>query len=1034
MSNTLTTQTLLSNTIVSLSYEDREKLLNDFNQTNWDYPEEETLVSLFKKQVSLFPENIAAVFQDQQISYRELDERSNQIANALLTKGIKEGMYVTVWLDRSLEWVIAILGIIKTGAAYVPVDPAYPAKRVEFILSDTSAKVMITNSLLAGLLPENKNTEVFIFDEIEDTSGQSSSPIHITIHQEALAYTIYTSGSTGNPKGVMVSHHSIQHLVTWHNQYFHVDHTSKLSLVAGLAFDISVWEIWAALTSGASIFIADNEERTEASALVNYYRKNKITHGFVPTVLAPAVVEKTKSYHDLDLKYLFTGGEKLKPVLTSELSYELVDYYGPTECTVYATFKKVKDMNGQYVSSIGKPIANAQAYILGEQLELLPVGATGELYIGGNLLAKGYLNNEELTNTKFVSNPFKEKEKIYRTGDLARWSSDGNIEFLGRIDNQVKIRGFRIELNEIERTLTQLDNVKEASVITKDNHGGNKYLVAFVVLRDGAQKDISFIRNQLKEELPGYMIPAQIIFLDKIPLTANGKTDTNFLKELADKEAKELVSHEPPTNETERIIAGIWAEELERPVINITDNFFDIGGNSLLVAIAAVALEEKLGIKVYIRDVYQYPVLRDFANVLIARAKEEREMIPVEDVEPYVELQNDVYLNPGTVFEGTFDPQQLENPESIFLTGVTGFVGIHLLQELLDTTNADIYCLVRAQDEFHALGKIDTCFQQFHIPRKAEQVSRIIPVIGDLSVPSLGFSEDTFNLLAEKIDLIYHSGSSVNFIEPYSYMKAPNVEGLREIIRLAGTKKTKCLALLSTISVYSWGHIFTGKTVMLESDDIEQNIISVSKDIGYVRSKYVMEAIADLAAKEGLPLITYRLGYAMCHSETGASAPYQWWSGLVKNCIEFKSYPALTELREGLITVDYMTKSMAYITKNKDAIGKKFNLIAKPETNLTLEDFFGLIKKYYPFTLNGLSYKDWRGQWENDSKNRLYPLTSLFKDNMHEGLSTVELYQHTYIWDCSNVIKFLEGSGIEEPVFDKNLLDSYLRYLGIPIS
>ncbi|GAB0154914.1 non-ribosomal peptide synthetase [Chryseobacterium sp. Alg-005] len=1034
MSNTLTTQVLLSDTIVPLSYEDREKLLNNFNQTNWDYPEEETLVSLFKKQVSLFPENIAAVFQDQQISYRELDERSNQIANALLTKGVKEGMYVTVWLDRSLEWVIAILGIIKTGAAYVPVDPAYPAKRVEFILSDTSAKVLITNSLLAALLPENENTEVFIFDEIKDISGQSSSPIHITIHQEALAYTIYTSGSTGNPKGVMVSHHSIQHLTTWHNHYFHVDHTSKLSLVAGLAFDISVWETWAALTSGASIFIADNEERTEASALVNYYRKNKITHGFVPTVLAPAVVEKTKSYQDLDLKYLFTGGEKLKPVLTSELSYELIDYYGPTECTVYATFKKVKDMNGQYVSSIGKPIANAQAYILGEQLELLPVGATGELYIGGNLLAKGYLNNEELTNTKFVSNPFKEKEKIYRTGDLARWSSDGDIEFLGRIDNQVKIRGFRIELNEIERTLTQLDNVKEASVITKDNHGGNKYLVAFMVLRDGAQKDISFIRNQLKEELPGYMIPAQIIFLDKIPLTANGKTDTSFLKEIADKEAKDLVSHEPPTNETERIIADIWAEELERPVINITDNFFDIGGNSLLVAIAAVALEEKLGIKVYIRDVYQYPVLRDFANVLIARANEEREMIPVEDVEPYVELQNDVYLNPGTVFEGTFDPRQLENPESIFLTGVTGFVGIHLLQELLDTTNADIYCLVRAQDEFHALGKIDKCFQQFHIPRKAEQVSRIIPVIGDLSVPSLGFSEDTFNLLAEKIDLIYHSGSSVNFIEPYSYMKAPNVEGLREIIRLAGTKKIKCLALLSTISVYSWGHIFTGKTVMLESDDIEQNIISVSKDIGYVRSKYVMEAIADLATKEGLPLITYRLGYAMCHSKTGASAPYQWWSGLVKNCIEFKSYPVLTELREGLITVDYMTKSMAYITKNKDAIGKKFNLIAKPETNLTLEDFFGLIKKYYPFTLKGLTYKDWRGQWENDSKNRLYPLTSLFKDNMHEGLSTVELYQNTYIWDCSNVIKFLEGSGIEEPVFDKNLLDSYLRYLGIPIS
>ncbi|MFC5875205.1 amino acid adenylation domain-containing protein/thioester reductase domain-containing protein [Chryseobacterium arachidis] len=1034
MSNTTSTeQALTAGVAIPLSSQDKEKILHEFNSTGWDYKIDETLLSLFQKQATLFPEKPAAVFRNKEITYRELDKLSNQIANLLIKKGIKEGRYVPVWLDRSLEWIVSILGILKTGAAYVPIDHSYPAKRVEFILADTSAIVLITNSLLSSSLAET-DTELFIFNTTEDLQGFNAEPAHIKIGQESLAYTIYTSGSTGNPKGVMVSHHSIQHLVTWHNEYFHVDHTSKLSLVAGLAFDISVWETWSALTSGATIYIADNEERTEASALVNYFRKNRITHGFVPTVLAPSVIEKTKSQNDLALKYLFTAGEKLKPVLTSELNYELIDYYGPTECTVYATFRKVKDANGQYVSSIGKPIANANAYILNDQLELLPVGATGELFIGGNLLAKGYLNNQQLTETKFIKSPFKENEKLYRTGDLARWTANGDIEFLGRIDNQVKIRGFRVELGEVERAIAQINGVEEASVITKDNNGDNKYLVAFVVPKDNLEKDISIIRNQLKEELPGYMIPAQIIFIDKIPLTPNGKTDTNLLKTRADEEAKELISHEPPTNDTERIIAEIWAEELERPVINITDNFFDIGGNSLLVAIAAVSLQEKLNVKVYIRDVYQYPVLRDFSNALIARAKEEREALPVEDVEPYVELQNDVYLNQGTVFEGTFDPKQLKNPKAIFLTGVTGFVGIHLLQELLDTTEADIHCLVRAQDEFHAMEKIDKCFKQFHIPRKTGQTSRIIPIVGDLALPSLGLSDQKFKELAGNLDLIYHSGSSVNFIEPYSYMKAPNVEGLREIIRLAGAEKTKCLALLSTISVYSWGHIFTGKTVMMESDDIEQNIISVSKDIGYVRSKYVMEAIADLAAKEGLPLITYRLGYAMCHSKSGASAPYQWWSGLVKNCIEFKSYPMLTELREGLITVDYMTQSMAHITKNKDAIGKKFNLIASPETNLTLEQFFDLFKQYYPFDLKGLSYKDWRKQWENDSKNRLYPLTSLFKDNMHEGLSTVELYQHTYIWDCSNVIKFLEGSGIKEPVFDKALLDSYLNYLGISVN
>ncbi|SEH35328.1 amino acid adenylation domain-containing protein/thioester reductase domain-containing protein [Chryseobacterium culicis] len=1018
---------------VLLSSEDREKLLDGFNKTGWDYHHDETLESLFRKQAILHPDKTAAVYQDQEITYRELDQRSNKIAGLLLSRGIKEGKYVPIWLDRSLEWIVAVLGVIKTGAAYVPIDPAYPARRVEYILSDTSADVMITNQNLKDLLSDSVKTKVLDLSTMENLNPLSSDYPEITIHQNSLAYTIYTSGSTGKPKGVMVSHHAIQHLVTWHNHHFHVDHSSKLTLVAGLAFDISVWETWSALTAGATVFMANNEDRTDASALVDFYRNNQITHGFVPTVLAPSFVNYSRNYNDLKLKYLFTAGEKLKPVLTSELSYELIDYYGPTECTVYATFKKVKDANGKYVSSIGRPIANAKAYILSENMELLPVGAVGELCIGGSILADGYLNNEELTKTKFVTNPFNKKEKLYRTGDLAKWKADGEIEFLGRIDSQIKIRGFRVELSEIERTLIQQDNIREALVIGKETEGSTKYLIAFIVVKTGAEKDVSSIRNALKDELPGYMIPAQIIFIDKIPLTANGKTDIQALKDIADRETAEVISLEPPTNETERIIVDVWSSALERPVINRTDNFFDIGGNSLLVAAVAVTLQKKLDVKVYLRDIYQYPVLQQLSEVLITRSREEREAIPAEDVEPYVELQKDVYLAPGTVFAGGFNPKQVENPAIIFLTGVTGFVGIHLLQELLDTTNAAIYCLVRAQDEFYAMEKIDRCFKQYRIPQNIEQKPRIIPVIGDLALPSLGLSEETFTKLAKQADLIYHSGSSVNFIEPYSFMKAPNVEGLREIIKLAGAERTSCLALLSTISVYSWGHLFTGKTVMLESDDIEQNLMSVSKDIGYVRSKWVMEAIADLASKEGLPLITYRLGYAMCHSGTGASASYQWWSGLVKNCIEFKSYPALTELREGLTTVDYMTRAMAYITKNKQAIGKKFNLIASPETNLTLEDFFGLMKKYYPFTLKDLPYKEWRKQWEDDSKNRLYPLTSLFRDNMHEGLSTVELYQNTYIWDCSNVIQFLEGSGIHEPVFDKKVLDSYLRYLGIPV-
>lgn len=1021
----------------SLNSEDRNKILNEFNDTTWPHPEEETLISLFSKKVLLHPEKLAVKFREEHLNYRELDEKSNQFAHYLIAKGVKPGMYIPVWLDRSIDWLVAIMGILKVGAAYVPIDAAYPLKRALYIAADTSATLIITDNLHSAEWEQSSAITVCCFDNLSvlDSLALPTHAPEIDLQQNALAYIIYTSGSTGNPKGVMIEHRTIQHLIVWHNQHFNVDETSRLSLVAGLGFDISVWETWSALASGATLIIADNDERMDAVALLDYYHRNMITHAYTPVVLVPSIIEQSRIKNDLSLKYLFTGGEQLKPVLTSGLPYELIDYYGPTECTVFATYRRVLDKDGQFISSIGKPIANARAYILDDQLEPLPIGAVGELCIGGEILAKGYLNNEDLTNRKFVADPFFSSGKFYLTGDLARWLPNGEIQFLGRRDNQIKIRGFRVELGEVERALVSLSSIREAVVIAQDNSGNNKYLIGFAVPEDQLETlDIAEIRQRLKQELPGYMVPAQIIPIDYIPVTKNGKTDKRRLQELADEDKKGISISEPPSNETEQIMADIWSAVLQRPIINMTDNFFDIGGDSLQVAVVVAAMIEKLKIKIYMRDIYQYPNLRQLAQLLIARSNEEKKAIPSEDVEPVVELENDVYLASETVISGGFDPSVMANPAAILLTGATGFVGIHLLQELLDTTEATIYCLVRAQDEFHAMEKINECFEVYRIPDNSRQRPRIVPVVGDLAKPFLGLNDEQFDALSKSIDVIYHSGSSVNFIEPYSYMKAPNVDGLREIIHLAGAYRTKCLVLLSTISVYSWGHVFTNKTVMLETDDIAQNLLAVSKDIGYVRSKWVMEAIADLAGKKGLPVITYRLGYAMCHSETGASAPYQWWAGLVKNCIEFQSYPALKELREGLITVDYMTKAIAHISKNKEAIGQKFNLIAKPSTNLTLEDFFALLKQYYPFALRGLPYKAWRKQWEEDKQNRLFPLTSLFKDNMHEGLSTVELYQDTYIWDCANTINFLEGSDIKEPVFDKKILDAYLRYLEIPVS
>ncbi|NLR67398.1 amino acid adenylation domain-containing protein [Chitinophaga varians] len=1017
----------------AVATDSNQHLADLLKQSSWEeYNSRETLVSLFRKQAARTPDNMAVSFKNHSLTYRELDEKSNQLAHYLLAQGVTTGNYVPVYLERSAEWAIAVLGILKTGAAYIPVDAIYPGKRVAYILEEVEAKVIITQLSLGSRLFQVNHTAVVYLDNLSILQDQPATAPEKIPAPTDLAYIIYTSGSTGQPKGVMISHLSIQHLVTWHQQQYAVTSSSRLSLVAGLAFDISVWECWSALLSGGTLFIADNEERTHAGLLLEFFRRNQLTHAFAPPVLLPELIALSRQTQGLALQYLFSGGEQMKPVLTGGLPFQVIDYYGPTEYTVYAAHRHVVDVDGQYFPTIGMPIANTQAFILDRDLQLLVPGAVGELCISGIGLAQGYFKNPALTDSKFVPHPFVPGQKLYRTGDLARRLPDGNIQFLGRIDNQVKIRGFRVEPGEIEAALLQVPHVKSTAVIAVDNNRQQQQLVAFIVQdHPNEQQGIAMARQQLKQDLPGYMVPARFITLRELPVNANGKVDKAALVRLSSQAVGGNQETAEPLSETEHVIATVWADMLERPYIHHSDNFFDIGGDSLLVAAVVTKLKDRFNVKMYLRDLYQYPELRALATMIDNRVKTGETGIPEEDVEPYVSLQQDAYLLPDVEYQRPFDASVLQHQSAIMLTGATGFVGIHLLQELLDNTSAVVYCLVRARDEHHALDKIHQAFAAYHIPVQDDTRHRIVPVPGDFAQPYLGIADQTYQELAGKVEVIYHSGSSVNFIEPYSFMKKPNVDGLREIIRFAATGKMKCLSLLSTISVYSWGHVFTHKTVMKESDDISQNLLAVSKDIGYVRSKWVMEAVADLAAAAGVPLITFRLGYAICHSQSGASAPYQWWASLVKNCVQYSSYPTLRELREGLITVDYMVKAIVHITKNKEAIGQKFNLICSPETNLTLEQFFGRLMDIYGFKLKPLSYKDWRKQWEDDSTNRLYPLTSLFRDNMHEGLSTVELYQDTYVWHRDNVDKFMQGSGIPEPVFDKAVLDKYLQYLGI---
>ncbi|MHA1067218.1 amino acid adenylation domain-containing protein [Enterobacter ludwigii] len=977
------------------------------------------VLASFMRQASVHPDRVAISYGDRNISYRELNHKSNALAKLLQQAGVKSEDIIPLVTKRSPEFVIGILAILKTGAGYIPVDIHLPKKRIVNITGQSGSHVvLISHAAFSSVLDTSGSIIIAIDRETEDNSVLAE-PIPTPLGD--IAYVIFTSGTTGIPKGVMVSHASLNNLISWHNSRFEMTSDSRSSLIAGIGFDVAQWEIWSPLTCGATLVLPDNEEiRLQPDLLQRFFVRSGMTHAFIPTVLVVDFVSLPQP-DDLVLRYLFTAGEKLNSVTLRQIRYALVDYYGPTEATIFTTCNLVECATRNPVNSIGIPIAGAEVFILDENRLPVADGQPGELYIAGPGLAVGYLNKPELTNEKFMFLPDAPEKRVYRSGDRARMLPDGRIQFLGRLDDQIKIRGYRIELGEIESALMQIQGVTAAvALVNEDMPSGDKSIVAFIA---ADHMNLLTIRTELAEMLPVYCMPAAIQILQRLPMTQNGKTDKQAL--LAGYRAE--LSHTANTvfHGLEDILAEIWKKLLGSEVRTPDDNFFDLGGHSLLAAKLAAAITAQTSIRVYVRDIYESPTIRLLACTLDERRGE---LPPSDDSEPLRILQDDIFLPDDIQFSAHFDQRQITNPRTIFLTGATGFVGSQLLADLLQGTDSIIYCLVRSKTNAQASARVKDSLKRFAITLSQEQLKRIYVLSGDLAAPRFALDQEVYQRICLETDIIYHSASAVNFIQPYSWMKRDNVQGLREIIRFAAARRTKPLMLLSTISVYSWGHLHTGKQIMREDDDIDQNLPAVITDIGYVRSKWVMEKITDLAASRGLPVMTFRLGYATCNSKTGISADYQWWGRLVKTCIQTKSVPVLRNLREGLTTVDYMTQAITAITRNPKALGQKFNLIHEQKNNLTLEEFFQLLEDCFGFRFTRMPYTEWLAQWEHDENAPLYPLLSLFKDKIRGGRSTVELYQDTYRWDCSNVKLFLQGTGVKEFVFNRDLLVRYLQH------
>jgi len=613
-----------------LTEAERAQLLVEWNQTQAEYPREACIQQLFEAQVEQTPEAVAVVFEGQQLTYRELNRRANQLAHYLRKQGVGPEVLVGICVERSLEMLVGMLGILKVGGAYVPLDPAYPTERLAYMLEDAAMPVLLTQHRLVNSLPETRAKAICLDSDWEMISREDEQNPVCEVKAEDLAYVIYTSGSTGRPKGVLIQHRSLVNYTEAVSEVYEITPGDRALQFASISFDASAEEIYSCLTRGATLVLRTDEMLESADSFLHHCRQWAITVLNLPTAywheLLARLDERPLSFPP-SVRLVIIGGERALPerlALWQKLvgtTVRLVNTYGPTETTIGAT---LCDLTGWTTDGplrevpIGRPVPNTQAYILDRHLQPVPVGVPGELFIGGDGLARGYLNRPELTQERFIRHPFtaRPEDRLYRTGDLVRYLVDGQIEFLGRVDQQVKVRGFRIELGEIEAVLNQHPLVRESAVVAREDVPGDKRLVAYLTPADESGPTNSELRSYLKQQLPDYMVPAAFVLLKALPLTPNGKVDRRALPAPDEMRPELEEQYAAPRTPAEEILAASWAKVLRRERVGVHDNFFELGGHSLLATQVISRVREAFQVELPLRCLFEAPTVATLCEAI----------------------------------------------------------------------------------------------------------------------------------------------------------------------------------------------------------------------------------------------------------------------------------------------------------------------------------------------------------------------------------------------------------------------------------
>jgi amino acid adenylation domain-containing protein/thioester reductase-like protein/non-ribosomal peptide synthase protein (TIGR01720 family) len=925
-------------TLGELAYidkEEKEELLTLFNNTAVSYPIDKTVVDLFRDQARAFPDAIALEFEGTTMSYRELDEKSNQLAHYLIEQGILEETLVPICIDRSLEMVVGILGIIKTGGAYVPIAPKYPQSRINFILEDINASIVLTQKKhhLKFANKEVKFPAVFLDEWSDEMANLSSDKLETIVDKNQLAYIIYTSGTTGTPKGVMVPHRCLYNLITHQSTYYGINEKERILLFSNYVFDASIEQLFISLVNGASLFIVNESSILDPQKLESFIIENQLTHvDATPSFLE--LLDNTKLNY---VKRFVSGGEPCPLPLAKKINetHDFYNAYGPTETTITSLIHKYNNEDTLY---IGRPIANTQVYILSENLNITPIGVVGELFIEGAGVSNGYLNRVELTQKSFIQSPFNKHKQLYRTGDLAKWSLEGIIEYIGRKDDQVKVRGYRIELKEIEYTLNQIEQINQSIVLTHEKEKTGKQLIAYFT----ANGNISTKKVQkiLSDKLPDYMVPRAYMELDSIPVTINGKVDKKALPK-PDLLNSLKEDYFPPSTKMEQRLVEIWKELLDLEKIGVHDNFFELGGHSLLAVKLKNEVKSKLGKEVSIQQIFNTPTLETYSNVII-NDKEEKDY--------------QISLDAEAIFS---TPLRIEKNENVLLTGGTGFVGIYLLKSLLETTNKKIFCLVRCETKEKGFTRI----KEKMINNKVWQIhyeQRIEIIQGDLAKPMLGIELPEYLKLLENIDMVIHNATYMNHLTTYKDAKNINVEGVENVLHFCTLGIVKPLHFISTIDVFS-SHNLKKDRVVTESTPIDHEIHYNSE--GYTSSKWIGEKLVKKASELGLPATVHRLGLVLWDTIHNHYDPNQWLYQLAESCIILGVYPFTFGDKSDYYTIhvdELSNKLCAYINNPSLEKKKNYNVLHHfSEESKKLPDLLEMYFDTQGLSLKKIDVKEW---------------------------------------------------------------------------